>query len=769
MIAERTLQIGIIDSTVHTDTPEGRAIQRIIADLGSYGIEVTTLASPDDARAALSNLPGVDCILINWNVGGDTHEKSETASRIIEEIRKRNEEVPIFLMGEPTREPPTSLTAGMLSEINEFIWVMDDTAEFIAGRITAAARRYREQLLPPFFGGLVTFSQDFEYSWHTPGHAGGTAFRKSPAGRAFHRFFGEQLFRSDLSISVADLGSLLDHSGPVGEAETYAAKVFGADRTYFVTNGTSTSNKIVFFGRVTEGDIVLVDRNCHKSVEHSLTMTHAVPVYLVPTRNRYGIIGPIRPEEMAPDTVRAKIAASPLAKTAPGRTPVHAIITNSTYDGLCYDAAGVEEELGKSVDSIHFDEAWYGYARFNPLYRDRFAMRDGAKNPDGPTVFATQSTHKLLAALSQASMVHVRNGRVPIEHSRFNEAFMMHTSTSPLYTIIASCDVATKMMDGASGRLLTGEPIDEAIRFRRTMARIKREIGHGTTEQDWWFGMWQPDAVTDPSTGTKIAFADAPVDLLAANPSSWVLHPEETWHGFSGLPDGYCMLDPIKVTVLMPGVNTDGSPAEWGIPAAVVVKFLDTKGIVNEKSGDYNILFLFSMGVTKGKWGTLLTELFEFKRRFDENAPLEEVFPDLTKAYPDRYGGMTLPELVAEMHAYMKNSRQGALLQEAYAALPAPVVTYAEAYRKLVRGEVEHVQVAGMANRIVATGVFPYPPGIPVLAPGEPAGEQDGPILRYLMALQAFDARFPGFEHDIHGVENVNGEYRIYCIKEGTK
>jgi len=345
----------------------------------------------------------------------------------------------------------------------------------------------------------------------------------------------------------------------------------------------------------------------------------------------------------------------------------------------------------------------------------------------------------------------------------------MHTSTSPLYTIIASCDVAAKMMDGASGRLLTGEPIEEAIRFRRTMARIKREIGHGATEKDWWFGMWQPDAVTDPATCKLIEFADAPVDLLAGNPSCWVLHPGEAWHGFSGLPDGYCMLDPIKVTVLTPGVNDDGSPAERGIPAAVVVKFLDTKGIVNEKSGDYNILFLFSMGVTKGKWGTLMTELFEFKRRCDGNAPLEEVFPDLTKAYPDRYGGMTLPGLVAEMHAYMKDTRQGALLQEAYAALPQPVVTYAEAYRKLVRGEVEHVPVAEMANRIVATGVFPYPPGIPVLAPGEPAGEQDGPILSYLLALQEFDARFPGFEHDIHGVENVNGEYRIYCIKEGTK
>ena len=190
--------------------------------------------------------------------------------------------------------------------MNEYIYIMDDTPEFIAGRIIAAANRYEESLYPPFFGALVKFSKDFEYSWHTPGHAGGTAFRKSPAGRLFHKFFGEQLFRSDLSISVGELGSLLDHSGPLGEAERYAAKVFGADMTYFVTNGTSTANKIVFFGRVTKDDVVLVDRNCHKSAEHALTMTHSVAVFMIPTRNRYGIIGPIPPDEMTPERSKQK-------------------------------------------------------------------------------------------------------------------------------------------------------------------------------------------------------------------------------------------------------------------------------------------------------------------------------------------------------------------------------------------------------------------------------------------------------------------------------
>jgi len=272
--------------------------------------------------------------------------------------------------------------------------------------------------------------------------------------------------------------------------------------------------------------------------------------------------------------------------------------------------------------------------------------------------------------------------------------------------------------------------------------------------------------VTDPTTKKKITFADASLETLRDNPSAWVLHPGEKWHGFTGLPDNYCMLDPIKVTVVMPGVKDDGSLDKWGIPAAVVVKFLDTRGIVNEKSGDYIILFLFSMGNTKGKWGTLITELFEFKRHYDEETPLEEIFSDLTTAYPDRYGGMTLTSLTDEMHTFKKEHRMCELLQEAYSILPEPAVSYADAYRSLVRGDVEHVPVSKAGNRIVATGIFPYPPGIPVLAPGERTGKQNGAILQYLKSMQDFDNQFPGFEHDTHGVESVKGEYMMYCIRE---
>jgi arginine/lysine/ornithine decarboxylase len=766
MSAVEKLVVGIIDDAVNADTPHGRTIQRIVKGLSDFAIQVVLIASLEDAKSAYANLPEVDCILISSTLGGTSSEKNADAKHLIHEIRQRNEDIPIFLMTEPMEDTSSILTVDTIREVNEYIYIMDDTPEFIAGRIIAAAHRYEDRLYPPFFGALVRFSKDFEYSWHTPGHAGGTAFRKSPAGRLFHNFFGEQLFRSDLSISVGELGSLLDHSGPLGEAERYAAKVFGADMTYFVTNGTSTANKIVFFGRVTKDDVVLVDRNCHKSAEHALTMTHSVAVFMIPTRNRYGIIGPIPPDEMTPAVIKSKINACPMTKGIENKKPVHAIITNSTYDGLCYHASRVENLLGKSVDSIHFDEAWYGYARFNPLYRERFAMRDGAKDTKGPTVFATQSTHKLLAALSQASMVHVRNGRIPIEHARFNEGFMMHSSTSPLYTIMASLDVSSKMMDGAAGRVLTSESIEEAIRFRLTMARIHREVCGTGKPKDWWFGMWQPDTVRDPR-GKNVPFADASIETLRDTPSCWVLHPGEKWHGFAGLPDDYCMLDPIKVTVTMPGVRDDGSLEKWGIPAAVVVRFLDTRGIVNEKSGDYNILFLFSMGITKGKWGTLITELFEFKRHYDEKTPLEEIFPDLTNAYPERYGGMTLTSLTDEMHTFKKEHRMCELLQEAFSCLPVPAVSYANAFKALVRGDVEHIPVSKAGNRIVATGIVPYPPGIPLLAPGERTGKPNEPLLQYLKSMQDFDRQFPGFEHDTHGVENVKGEYMMYCIREG--
>ncbi|MGA2112343.1 MAG: Orn/Lys/Arg decarboxylase N-terminal domain-containing protein [Anaerolineales bacterium] len=755
-----SMKVLMVDDELTAQTARGRAARALAQELRDRDVAVIEATSADDGQAVVLSDPSLQGILLDWTLGDDdaAHDK---ARALLALIRGRNTHTPIFLIAE--RDDASTLTSQVMREADELIWMLEDTTFFVAGRVIAAIRRYREAIVPPLTKALMAFARVYEYSWHTPGHTGGTAFLKSPVGRVFYDYFGENLLRSDLSISVGELGSLLDHSGPIGDSEKYAARIFGAHRSYTVTNGTSTSNRVIMMSSVTRGDYVLCDRNAHKSVEQALTLTGAVPTYLIPTRNHLGIIGPIHPERLTPEAVKASIAANPLARDR-AQKAVHAILTNSTYDGLTYLVTRVVDLLDKSVDRIHFDEAWYGYARFNPIYKDRFGMYGDPKDypKDKPTIFTTTSTHKLLAALSQASLINVRDGRKPVEHARFNEAFMMHASTSPQYAIITSNEVSAAMMDGVGGLTLTTESIAEAVAFRKVLCRAHHAA---TAKGDWMFRTWNADEVTDPATGKKIAFADAPDTLLITNPDCWTLHPGEVWHGFKDLEDGYCMLDPIKVSVVAPGLANDGSFEKIGIPAMLVTAYLDQRGIQVEKTTDFTILFLFSIGVTKGKFGTLINALLHFKEDFDANAALSEVLIASAAGAPERYAGMGLRDLADEMFAQMKETKQLQLQEAAFATLPVPVLTPADTYSKLVHNEVEHVASNKMADRIVATGVVPYPPGIPMLMPGENVGHDDGPYLGYLRALQGWDRRFPGFGHETHGVENEDGTYYVYCLK----
>ena len=758
-------RVLVVHNGAGNENAATRATGALIRAIGQRDIDVIEAASESEAVAQIAMHSLLQAVLIDWNLAGA--EDHASARKVINAVRSRSARLPIFLLA--ASGSLAEIPAAVLAEVNDYVWLFEDTTDFIGGRISAAIDRYRATLLPPMFKALTSFADQYEYSWHTPGHAGGIAFLKHPAGRAFVEFFGEELFRSDLSISVGELGSLLDHSGPIGAAEHNAARVFGADRTYFVTNGSSTSNRVILMSSVTRDQIALCDRNCHKSVEHAMTLSGAIPTYLMPVRNYLGLIGPIPASRLTAEAVAESIAANPLVTEKITPHAMHAVITNSTYDGLCYDVDLVEEVLGKSVDRLHFDEAWFGYARFNPLYAGRYAMRGAPGKPDQdrPTVFATQSTHKLLAGLSQASYIHVRDGRKPIDHARFNEAFMMHASTSPQYAIIASNDVAAAMMDGPSGKALTDETISEAIAFRQTLARLNAEF---EARGDWFFTAWQPDLV-DESEGGQGAGKTTPFHLadplrLARDPQAWVLHPGEDWHGFAGLEDGYCMLDPIKVSVLTPGMGRDGKLMATGVPAAVLAACLDAQGIVVEKTTDFTSLFLFSMGVTRGKWGTLLNALLGVHRDILANTALIVAIPALAAAYPQQYGKLGVGELSALMFAALKKHRTTELMAAAFGVLPVPVLSPVAAYECLVNNRVESLPLAQMAGRTVATGVVPYPPGIPLLMPGENAGAADGPLLAYLQALEAFDAEMPGFAHDIHGVEIVDGLYHILCISK---
>ncbi|CDH04673.1 arginine decarboxylase, inducible by acid,catabolic [Xenorhabdus bovienii str. oregonense] len=736
------------------------AVHRLADKLTDRDVEVVIADSFDDSYTIIASNESFDCLMVSCALMDD--DLYREIQQLLNKLFERQENVPVFLLSD--REKTVFLlNHELLEQLTEFAWILEDSADFIAGRAIAAMRRYRQQLLPPLMAALMKYSQTYEYSWAAPGHQGGVGFNKTPVGRLYHDYYGENLFRTDMGIERASLGSLLDHSGAFGESEKNAARVFGADHSYSVVVGTSGSNRTIMQACMTEDDIVIIDRNCHKSIEQGLILTGAKPVYLLPSRNRYGIIGPIYPQEMQTKTLQKKLKQNPLTQGMASRKPAYSVVTNCTYDGVCYNARHVQELLDKSVDRIHFDEAWYGYARFNPIYHDHYAMRGNPKDHAGPTVFATHSSHKLLNALSQASFIHVRDGRNPVDFSRFNQAYMMHATTSPLYAICASNDIAVSMMDGNSGYSLTQEVIEEAVDFRQALARLHRDFNE---KGGWFFKPWNQEKVLDPATGKKIAFEDAPRDLLTKEQSCWTMRPGDSWHGFENLPDDWSMLDPIKVSILAPGMGDNGKLLKQGVPAALVTAWLSQHGIVPTRTTDFQIMFLFSMGITKGKWGTLLNTLLSFKHHYDANTPLRKVLPELVNQYQEVYGNLGLQELGDKMFAYLRQNNPGDQLNHAYSGLPEMAMTPRTAYQAIVTNNVEMVAIDDLPHRIAANSIIPYPPGIPMLLSGENFGDKTSPQMSYLHALQKWDHEFPGFEHETEGTEVINGIYHVMCIKK---
>ena len=751
-----------------TDSVSDRAMERLVDAISKEGYEVVRTSTPEDGLSLVKSDPSSSAILLDWDLAGQHQFDERAALRIIRAVRHRNKKLPIFLIADRTLV--SELPLEVVKQVHEYIHLFGDTPAFIASRVDFAVERYHEQLLPPYFRELKKYNDQGAYSWDAPGHMGCVAFLKHPVGMEFHRFFGENIMRSDLGISTSPLGSWLDHLGPAGESERNAARIFGADWTFYVLGGSSTSNQIVGHGVIGQDDIVIADANCHKSICHSLTVTGARPVYVTPTRNGYGMIGLVPLKRFSPEAIRELIDKSPFAAGANSREPSYAVVTNSTYDGLCYDVNKVVTALAPSVPRIHFDEAWYAYAKFHPIYRGRFAMDVPDDMPERPLLFAVQSTHKMLAAFSMASMVHLKlSPRAPIDFDQFNESFMMHGTTSPFYPLIASLDVAAAMMDEPAGQTLMEETISDAISFRKAMSSIKHRLRKQEEGDSWFFDLYQPDRVVDPTDGQVYDFEDAPDSVLATHSRCWTLKPGEDWHGFvdEDVADDYCMLDPTKVTILMPGVNAQGKVDEWGIPAAILTEFLDARRVEIARTGDYTVLVLFSVGTSKGKWGSLLENLFEFKRLYDNEATLSEALPELVARYPHRYGNVTLKDLSDQMHAAMVELRLTSLESEACEVEEVQVLTPAQTYQKLLRNGTEKIRFSEMPNRVAGVMLVPYPPGIPVCMPGERLGVLDSPVIRLILALEEFGKRFPGFEREVHGIEvDSEGNYWMRAVIE---
>ncbi len=663
----------------------------------------------------------------------------------VAEIRRRNADIPIFLYGETrtTRHIPNDI----LRELHGFIHMFEDTPEFVARYIVREARAYLDSLPPPFFRALTHYAQDGSYSWHCPRHSGGVAFLKSPVGRMFHQFFGENMLRADVCNAVEELGQLLDHTGPVAASERNAARIFHSDHLYFVTNGTSTSNKMVWHSTVAPGDIVVVDRNCHKSILHSIIMTGAIPVFLTPTRNHYGIIGPIPQSEFSPDVIRAKIEANPFAREAVNKKPRILTITQSTYDGVLYNVEAIKDVLDGEIDTLHFDEAWLPHAAFHDFYGDYHAIGEGRPRCKESMIFSTQSTHKLLAGLSQASQILVQDSQTrSLDRDVFNEAYLMHTSTSPQYAIIASCDVAAAMMEPPGGTALVEESLAEAVEFRRAMRKVDAEFG-----ADWWFKVWGPDHLADEGLGTR---------------EDWTLRAGERWHGFGDLADGFNMLDPIKATVITPGLDVDGDFADWGIPAGILTRYLSEHGIIVEKTGLYSFFIMFTIGITKGRWNTMVTELQQFKDDYDNNQPLWRVMPEFVAAHP-RYERVGLRDLCVRIHEMYKKHDIARLTTEMYLSPMEPAMKPADAWARMAHREIDRVAIDELEGRITSVLLTPYPPGIPLLIPGERFNRT---IVNYLRFAREFNRAFPGFETDIHGLvgtgEGEALDYAVDCVRD---
>ncbi|MFM6986521.1 MAG: Orn/Lys/Arg decarboxylase N-terminal domain-containing protein [Hydrogenophaga sp.] len=753
--------IVIIDEDFRSENTSGLGIRALAQAIESEGFEVVGVTSYGDLSQFAQQQSRASAFILSIDDEEVTGTPEEDPAVLmlrafIQEVRRKNAEVPIYVYGETrtSRHLPNDI----LRELHGFIHMFEDTPEFVARHIIREAKSYLEGIQPPFFKALLDYAEDGSYSWHCPGHSGGVAFLKSPVGQMFHQFFGENMLRADVCNAVEELGQLLDHNGAIGASERNAARIFNADHCFFVTNGTSTSNKMVWHHTVAPGDVVVVDRNCHKSILHSIIMTGAIPVFLKPTRNHYGIIGPIPQSEFEIESIKAKIRANPLLAGVDADTvkPRILTLTQSTYDGVLYNTETIKHMLDGYVDNLHFDEAWLPHAAFHPFYGTFHAMGRKRGRPQQSVVYATQSIHKLLAGISQASHVLVQDSQsTKLDRHLFNEAYLMHTSTSPQYSIIASCDVAAAMMEPPGGTALVEESIAEALDFRRSMRKVEAEFGEG----DWWFQVWGPDGLAEEGVGQS---------------HDWVLNrgtdgrdTEDDWHGFGDMAPGFNMLDPIKATIVTPGLNLKGDFAEWGIPASIVTKFLAEHGVVVEKTGLYSFFIMFTIGITKGRWNTLLTALQQFKDDYAKNQPMWRIMPEFCAKQP-RYEQMGLRDLCQHVHAQYAKYDVARLTTDIYLSDLTPAMKPTDAFSHIAHRTTERVAIDELEGRITTSLVTPYPPGIPLLIPGEVFNRK---IVDYLKFNRAFARECPGFETDIHGlVQEVgaDGVTRYYadCVKK---
>jgi len=595
------------------------------------GITFTGVTSARDALAAIEEDGDLQAVVVDdklYILNQKSAKKETSALELVQRITRFRPELDVYIL--IAQEHEDEIVDALFAEAVDGYFYREERDYRGMYRILNA--QIQERSRTPFYDQLKNYVWMAKDSWHTPGHSSGESLRDSPWVNDFYDFIGEHVFDGDLSVSVKMLDSLMEPTVVIAEAQTIAAKAFGARRTFFATNGTSTSNKVIFQTLLAPGEKLLLDRNCHKSVHHGVVLSGGHPIYLDSSVNaKYSLYGPV-PKK----TILSAIRKHPDAQAL--------ILTSCTYDGLRYDLAPIVEAAHKKGIKVIVDEAWYGFARFHPAFRPT-ALEAGAD-------YATQSTHKVLSAFSQASMIHVNDPGFN-EHL-FRENFNMHTSTSPQYSMIASLDVARKQAVMEGYKLLS-----------RTLA-LSRELR----------------AQINSSGVFRVLELD---DLL----------PEEVRRD-------NILLDPTKVTV---DISSCGYTVE-----DLQRELFDRYNIQVEKSTFNTLTLLLTIGTTRSKVSRLYDALMRIAR--ERRAPRRLYrFPEIP--------GFTKLRFLPRDAFYCGGEL-------------TPLVNEKDNIKRELLG------------RVCADQIVPYPPGIPVLVPGQVITRE---ILQYLVGLLRSQKRV-----ELHGI-----------------
>ena len=672
----------------------------------------------------------------------DADHEEVLSNPLIEALR-----IPVFLI---KKDANSTVKPEFVGKITRVIDGNEVNYELYVKQIEAAAKKYEEEMLPPFFRALADYVEDGNSQFDCPGHQGGQFFARHPAGRAFYDFYGENLFRSDLCNADVKLGDLLIHEGPACDAQQHAAQVYNADKTYFVLNGTSSANKMVLNALLAPGDIILYDRNNHKSISHgALVQAGATPVYLETARNPFGSIGGILEHCFNEEYIRKLIAEQDPEKAKAERPIRLAVIQLGTYDGTIYNARQVVDKIGHLCDYILFDSAWVGYEQFIPMMKDCSPLLLEL-GPNDPGILVTQSVHKQQAGFSQTSQVHKKDSHIKgqdryVNHKRLNNAFMMHASTSPFYPLFASLDINAKIHEGEAGKLLWKDCVETVIDARKAVLKNCKYL--------------RP-LVPPVVNGKK--WEDGDTAAMAQDVKYFAFEPGAKWHSFEGYGEGQYFIDPCKFQLITPGINVEtGEYEDFGIHANILANYLREHGIIPEKCDLNTILFLMTPAESKTKMDDLVAQLVRFEQLIEQDAPMQDVLPSIYYNNIDKYKGYTIRRLCQEMHDFYKDRNVSELQKKLFLHeyLPEYVKTPQEANFDFVRGQGELVPLTEAVGRMALEGALPYPPGVLCVQPGERWSET---ARDYFLALEEGINKLPGFAPEIQGVY-------ITTQEDGTK